>query len=128
MRLTIVPGRFAVCRLPADAPIPSSVAGTSLVSITRTSRSTASELSIVCPEAVATEGARTETGWRCVAVQGPIPFTATGILASVLVPLADAEVGIFAVSTFDTDYILLKEAQLDEAVAALKEAGHEFGD
>ena len=124
MRLTIVPGRFAVCRLPADAPIPSSVAGTSLVSITRT----ASELSIVCPEAVATEGARTETGWRCVAVQGPIPFTATGILASVLVPLADAEVGIFAVSTFDTDYILLKEAQLDEAVAALKEAGHEFGD
>lgn len=124
LRLTIVPGRFAVCRFGPQEPIPSRVAGASFVSITRT----ADELSIVCAEAVAPEGGRTERGWKCIAVQGPIPFTATGILASLLVPLAEAAVGIFAISTFDTDYILLKEGQLGEALAALKEAGHEFGD
>lgn len=124
MRLTIVPGRFAVCRFDAQDPIPSGIAGSNLVSITRTP----DELSIVCAEALVPEGPRCEKGWKCIVVQGPIPFTATGILASVLVPLAEAAVGVFAISTFDTDYILLKEAQLGEAVAALKEAGHEFGD
>jgi hypothetical protein len=120
VRLTVVPGRFAVSRLAAEDPVPAGL-GQGLVSITRT----ADELSIVCAEAAAPAGARTEKGWTCLAVQGPIPFTATGILSSLLAPLAEAKVGIFAVSTFDTDSILVKEAQLREAVAALKAAGHE---
>jgi hypothetical protein len=124
MRLTILPGRFAVCRLGPQEPVPAGIADAGFVSVTRT----ADELSIVCVEALAPEGGRTEKGWKCLAVQGPIPFTATGILSSLLAPLAQAAVGIFAISTYDTDYVLLKEAQLGEAVAALKEAGHEFGD
>jgi uncharacterized protein len=121
VRLTIVPGRFAVSRLAAGDPIPPGL-GNGMVSITRT----AGELSIVCAEAAAPVGARIEKGWICLALPGPIPFTATGILSSLLAPLAEAAVGIFAISTYDTDYVLVKEAQLEQAVAALKAAGHEL--
>lgn len=122
MRLTIVPGRFAVCRLGAGDPVPDGL-GDRLVSVTRT----AEELSIVCAEALAPAGTLTEAGWKCLAVEGPIPFTMTGVLSSVLAPLAGAQVSIFALSTYDTDYVLVKESQLGEAVAALKEAGHDVG-
>ena len=121
MRLTLLPGRFAVCRLDARAPVPTGLGDArGFVSITRT----ADELSIVCAEAAAPPGAVTEAGWKCLALQGPIPFTATGILSALLAPQAEAKVGIIAVSTYDTDYVLLKEAQLGEAVAALERAGY----
>lgn len=96
------------------------MAQTSLVSITRT----AEELSIVCAEAAAPEGARVERGWACLVLEGPIPFTETGVLSGLLAPLAGAKVGIFAISTFDTDYLLVKHVQLDTAVTALRQAGH----
>jgi hypothetical protein len=67
---------------------------------------------------------KAEPGWRALKLRGPFPFSATGILASVLSPLAEAEVPIFAVSTFDTDYVLVPEARLEKAVAALRAAGH----
>ena len=120
MRLTVVPGRFAVCRLGAQDPIPAPLLGARLVSITRT----AAELSIVCPEELAPAGARCESGWAWLALEGPIPFTATGIMSSLLAPLAEARIGIFALSTYDTDAILVKQAQLEGAVSALERAGH----
>ena len=90
-------------------------------SVTRTG----DELSVVCPEVVVPGDARSEGGWRALKLEGPFEFSEVGVLASVAAPLAEAGVGIFAVSTFDTDYVLVKEEQLSPAVAALRGRGHE---
>lgn len=118
---SILPQSFAIARLDPDAELPSAVlASASFMSITRTE----DELSIVCAEDVAAGLSRVDSGWRAIKVQGPFAFDQTGILASFLDPLAAAGIGIFAVSTFDTDYILVKLANLEDAVAVLKGAGH----
>ena len=112
---------FVIARLEPNADLPSAVlASPGFLSITRT----ADELSIVCAEDVAAGLARVDKAWRAIKVQGPFAFDQTGVLASFLDPLALAAIGIFAVSTFDTDYILVKSANLEAAVAALKGAGH----
>lgn len=85
---------------------------------------TADELSIICPAALVPAGITCQPGWRMLKFQGPFAFSATGVLASVLEPLARAQIGILATSTFDTDYVLVPEAQLDAAKTALTAAGH----
>jgi len=118
---SILPRNFAIARLEPNADLPSAVlASPGFLSITRT----ADELSIVCAEDVAVGFARVDRAWRAIKVQGPFAFDQTGVLASFLDPLAVAAIGIFAVSTFDTDYILVKSANLEGAVAGLKGAGH----
>lgn len=123
-KLTLVPlsRLFAICRLDADAPVPSWASSMELVSITRTG----DELSIVCPQDLVPEGVQCNRGWRCFRVAGTIEFSATGILACLAAPLADANISVFAVSTFDTDYLLVKEDRCDAAVSALRRAGHSF--
>ena len=79
---------------------------------------------IVCPEAAVPETVRKAGGWRCLALIGPFDLTATGILVSVLTPLANASVSIFALATFDTDHVLVRSVQLETALAALRAAGH----
>ncbi|MBZ9713462.1 ACT domain-containing protein [Deinococcus multiflagellatus] len=116
--LSVLPGRYAVVQLPPDAPLPP-LAG-AFWSLTRT----ADELSLVCAEAEVPPGSTAADGWVAFKLHGPFPFHLTGILASVLNPLRDVEVGIFALSTFDTDYVLVKQAQQPEATAALRAAGH----
>jgi len=118
--LDLVPGRFAVCRLPPEAPLPEELQAQALVSSTRT----AEELSIVCREELAPPAARRENGWRCLRLRGPVVFSLVGVVASLTVPLAAAGVSVFVLSTFDTDYLLVKEAQLERAAAALASAGH----
>jgi GNAT superfamily N-acetyltransferase len=120
LHLILMPGRFAVCRLDARAPIPSWATEDGLFSITRTT----DELSIVCQEGVAPNGVQWEQGWRCLRVAGPIPFTAVGVLASLTIPLAEARIGVFVLSTFDTDYLLVKEGDLPAAIVALQRRGH----
>ena len=88
------------------------------VSITRTDR----ELSIVCPGRLVPAGVRAEGGWRCFEVEGPLDFAMTGVLASLSGALSDAGITLFAISTFDTDYILVKDA--DAAQQALQRKGH----
>jgi len=119
--LTLVPldGRFAVCRLPAGAGVPGWAAGGPLVSITRT----AEELSVVCRDEAVPDGVRCERGWRCLRVAGVLDFSLTGVLASLLGPLAAAGVSVFVVSTFDTDYLLVKEDKWAEATEVLRRAG-----
>lgn len=118
---SVLPQSFAIARLEPDAELPSAVlASPSFMSITRTE----DELSIVCAEDVTAGLPRVDSGWRAVKVQGPFAFDQTGILASFLDPLAAAGIGIFAVSTFDTDFVLVKSENLANALAALKEAGH----
>lgn len=124
LRLTVHPGTLAICRLPADAPWPAPTASVPLLAVTRT----AAELSVVCGEADAPAGATVHGGWRALTLEGPFDLAGeTGILASVLAPLAAAGVGIFALSTYDTDHVLVQDEALDAAVDALRAAGHEVG-
>lgn len=124
MELDVHATLLAVCRLPPDDCIPGWVDLVSqpLVSITRTD----SELSIVLPQADLPAGVPAETGWRAMSVRGPLPFALTGILASLSAPLAEAAVPVFAISTYDTDWLLIEDTRLGVATAALQDAGHEI--
>jgi hypothetical protein len=122
LKYRVLKERLAVCRMAADAPIPAWAGG--FYSTTRTS----DELSIVCPENQIDQtrpDVTVEGGWVAFKLEGPFPFSMTGVLASFLQPLAEAQIPIFAISTFDTDYVLVKEENLQRAVAALGAAGHE---
>jgi len=120
LTLQLIPGEFAVCRLPAAEPVPAWAGSGIFSSVTRT----ADELSIMCPADQVPAGIRHESGWRLLKLQGPFPFTETGILAAVLAPLAAARIGILATATFDTDYVFVKSGRLEKACRVLAAAGH----
>ena len=120
LALVVLPGTFAVCRLGAEALLPARSFAGPFCSVTRT----ADELSVVCPEAAVPEGSHYEGGWRCLRGDGTLDLALVGVLASLLVPLAEAGVSTFAVSTFDTDHLLVREADLGRAAEALRAAGH----
>ncbi len=120
LRLVVRPGRFAVVRLPARAPLPRWVLSGPFHSITRTT----TELSIVCRQERVPARVRREKGFRCLEVRGPFDFDAVGVLASLATPLARARVPILAVSTFDTDFLFVRDAHLANAIHALEKAGH----
>jgi hypothetical protein len=118
--------RLAVCRFASDARIPAWALESGFFCVVRTR----DELSIVCSEDVCPEdympdAAPAERGWLALKLEGPFPFSMTGVLAAFLQPLAEAQIPIFAISTFDTDYVLIKRDHLEQAVAALGDAGHE---
>jgi hypothetical protein len=118
--LTPLEGTYAVCRLGPDAPLPSWASTGAFRSITRT----AEELSVVCRQDAVPEGVRCERGWRCLRVAGTLDFSLVSVLASLLRPLADAGISAFVVSTFDTDYLLIKGEKLETAGEVLRRAGH----
>jgi len=120
LNLELLAGRYAVVRLDVREPPPAWTTSGPFVSITRTE----AELSVVCPEAAVPADARAERGWRCLRVAGPLGFGMTGILASLAGPLASSGVSIFVVSTYDTDYLLLQDRDLDRGTDALTRAGH----
>ena len=112
---------LAVCRLASDASVPTWALEGGFFGGVRTRE----ELSIVCSEDRVLDGAVAERGFVALKLEGPFPFSMTGVLASFLQPLAEAQVAIFAISTFDTDYVLIKRENLERAVVALTAAGHE---
>ena len=123
--LDLLPEEYAVCRLPAGSPLPPGLTGAGgtdngVVSVTWA----ADEVSVVCRADRVPPGAIAESPWRCLRVVGPLEFALTGILASLVGPLADARVNIMAFSTYDTDYVLVPAVRLDEAIATLTKAGH----
>lgn len=120
LNLTVVDGIFAVCKLGAGATIPAWATAGHFFSITRT----ADELSIVCHQDAMPEDIPGERGWRCLRVAGTTAFSVVGVLASLVAPLAEAGIAVFAISTFDTDYLLVKEKDLASAVDALRRRGH----
>jgi hypothetical protein len=124
LTLSVLPERLGICRLSPDDDLPAWITESSFLSITRTSE----ELSIVCVEQVIPEGTTSEKGWRCLKVHGPLDFSLTGILSSLLYPLAKANISVFALSTYDTDYLLVKETDLERAKAILVEEGHKVFD
>ena len=107
LELTLLPDRFAVSRLAADAPIPGWATQGAFFSVTRT-----------C------DGVQSQSGWRVFKVHGPFVLSEIGVLSALAAPLAAAEISLFAVSTFDTDYLLVASEALLAAVAALERAGH----
>ena len=122
LTLVLSEPELAVCRLAADAEVPAWAHSGALSSVTITQ----DELSIVCEAAHVPEDVQSERGWRAFMVKGPLDFGLTGILASLAQPLASASISIFALSTYNTDYILVKETDLEGAVSALKQAGHKL--
>ena len=122
--LALLPDDYAICRLPPGKALPSALlelaGGSHLVSVTWTT----DEVSILCPAEFAPEDAAVETPWRCIRVAGPVDLALTGILASIVNPLGEARVNVFAFSTYDTDYVLVPAVRLTEAMAALTAAGH----
>jgi uncharacterized protein len=118
--LQVVDAELAICRLPCDAPSPPVPASAALYSVTRT----ADELSIVCPVADAPPDATVEAAWRALRVEGSLDFALTGIMAALAQPLAAAGVPVFAVSTYDTDYVLVRHHDVEAAIDALRRAGH----
>jgi hypothetical protein len=122
--LDLLPGEYAVCRLPAGSTLPASLTSgpddKSVISVTWAP----DELSVICPADRVPDGATVEASWRCLRVVGPLDLALTGVLASLIGPLADARVNIVAFSTYDTDYLLIPQVRLTEAVDTLTAAGH----
>jgi hypothetical protein len=116
--LRLLSGELAILRLPPDAAIPSwlSFSSAPLVSVTHT----AQELSIICPVGEVPATVPCEPGWRAFTVEGKLEFSAVGVLAAILNPLAEAGISILSISTFDTDYVLVRAAILEAAMAALR--------
>jgi uncharacterized protein len=120
LTISLLPDEFVVCRLPGDAASPAVVTGGPFFSVT----ASAEEISVVCRASDAPEGATIEPGWRVFVVDGPLDFSLVGVLNSMLTPLVDAKVPVFAMSTYTTDYVLVREKDVRPATTALKIAGH----
>jgi hypothetical protein len=118
--LTVLPGSFAIAHLAADAPVPRWAVQGNFFSVTRTN----DEVSVVCGADQVPNEVTVEAGWRILKVKGPFVLSEVGVLAELSAPLAAAKVSLFAISTFDTDYLLVNEKQLLAAIAALRGAGH----
>lgn len=110
---------LAVCRLAPTSPVPVWLPSTGFTTVTRT----AEELSVVCRAAAVPAGVKSESGWAALKVLGPLPFDAVGILRRFAAPLADADIPIIAIGTFDTDYVLVKEIQKSKADRVLAKQG-----
>lgn len=120
LTLSILPDTFAICRLDASSKLPQWAITGNFISITRT----VDELSIVCPANQVPPGTNCNSGWQCFKVEGKLDFSLTGILAALATPLAQAGISIFAVSTYDTDYLLVKAEDKENAILILTAAGH----
>ena len=115
-------GPYAVVRFDADAAVPSWATKGEFTSVSRT----AEELSIVCPVANLPPGVNSPHRWVCFKLEGPFPFSQTGVLLSFIEPLSSNGIPIFAMSTYDTDYVLVQEEWAGAAIDALQRAGHEL--
>jgi hypothetical protein len=120
LTIALLPDRLAICKLSADAPIPAWADEGPFHSITRTSE----ELSIITTEASIPADVTCDHEWRAFKVEGPLEFSLTGVLESVARPLAEASISIFAIATYNTDYVLVKSDSIERAIATLRAAGH----
>jgi hypothetical protein len=119
LKLSLLPDLLAVCRLERGHEIPGWATKGGFFSLSRTTE----ELSVICASESVPENVRASRGWRAIKIEGPLDLDLVGILVSVAVPLAHAGIGILPVGTFDTDYILVRDRQLSEALKALRATG-----
>ncbi|HAV22726.1 MAG: hypothetical protein A2X67_04750 [Ignavibacteria bacterium GWA2_55_11] len=122
LKLHLLEEKFTVSKLPVFSELPHIIASGELCFSMRTDE----ELTVITPDFMAPNNVQQEPGWRCIRIDGQIPFQAVGVLLSLIKPLADTGIPIFAVSTFNTDYVFLPDQTIIHAVQALQHAGHEF--
>ena len=122
MTLSWLPNRFVIARLKSGDPIPSTAFTGDFFSITKSPE----EISVVCEEGRLDPTIRAETGWLAIKVAGPMSLSSVGVLASLVKPLADEGVSVFAISTFDTDYLLIQEKIATKTQSILQGEGHKF--
>ena len=120
LKLSLLKDMYAICVYPHIASIPEWALMTSLCSITRTEK----ELTIVCPQSVVPPGCECDKNWRCFRIDGSFDFNQIGVISSLATPLAEGGISIFVVSTYDTDYILVKEEKVEHAITVLTNDGH----
>jgi len=118
--LTVLTGEFSIHKLHPSAKIPDTIQESKFYQICRTDE----ELSIVCETHISMISEHEEKGWECIKVDGPLDFGLTGIIAGISKVLAESNISIFAISTYDTDYILVKHQSLDNSIKALKANGY----
>jgi hypothetical protein len=122
VQLRTLPDSYAIVRLEPGSELPEWVDKGPFRSVTRTEH----EVSVVCRDHDVPDGESVDRGWTVLEVKGPLDFSLTGVIASLVAPLAQAEVPIFLISTFETDYVLVRSSDLARAADALEGAGHEF--
>lgn len=120
LRLEFLPGLYAIHRLPPDTPLPPLPGPPAFTTVSRS----AEELSVLCPSEMQLDSQQSMGGFVCLRVSGTLDFSLIGILADLTQCLAQASVSVFAVSTFDTDYLLVQADQREAAIQALQDAGH----
>ena len=120
LSLSLMPHTYAVCQFHPDKHIPYWALMGDFVSLTRTHE----ELSIVCQQDNVPDEIQAERGWRCVQVQGAFDFSVAGVNASLAIPLAEADISVLAIATYATDYLLIKEENVERAIQVLEQAGH----
>ena len=122
MKLELLDEPFAIHRFSPSAKIPDEVFGEAFFNIVKTEE----ELSIVCRNALTLNSEHCNQGWSCIKVAGPLDLNGTGILEKLSKVLAEAQISIFAISTYDTDYILIPSKKTNAAVVALNDADFRF--
>lgn len=121
LKLFLLPQKYAVCRLDPDGHIPHwALLGDDFISLTRTRE----ELSVVCLQENVPQNAKAERGWHCVKVEGPFDFSVAGVHASLAIPLAEANISILAIATYETDHFLIQETDLERTLQVLEQSGH----
>jgi hypothetical protein len=120
LSLSLMPHMYAVCQFHPDKHIPYWALLGDFVSLTRTHE----ELSIVCQQDNVPDEIKAERGWRCVQVQGAFDFSVAGVNASLAIPLAEADISVLAIATYATDYLLIKEENVERVIQVLEQAGH----
>jgi hypothetical protein len=122
LKLATMKETMAICRMEPHEGIPAWVVESPFYAVIRTE----DELSLVCPEERVPQEIKSDRGWCCLKIQGPMALSETGVLASLTGPIAEAGISVFVVSTFDTDYLLIKKKNLVRATRVLRQAGHSF--
>ena len=120
--LSVLSGTFTIHKLLPDASIPEEILKSNFYSVSKTEN----ELSVVCSEVIEVQSLQSSKGWKCIKVAGPLDFNLTGILADISDILAKENISIFAISTFDTDYILVRTHDLSSATTKLRKADYKF--
>lgn len=120
MRLVVLKKTYAIASLAPDERVPEWASDDEFASVTNTG----DELSIVVPQDRVPTDVIVDRDWRCLKLEGPLDLALAGVLAAILMPLADAGIAVFPVATYQTDYVLLKEKSLADAVQVLQAHGH----
>ena len=121
LNLSVLPQKYAVCRLDPNGHIPHwALLGDNFISLTRT----LNELSIICLQENVPRETKAEREWRCAKVDGPFDFSLAGVHTSLAIPLAEANISILAIATYETDHLLIQERDLERAICVLERAGH----